>query len=160
MNYHSDQALDLETGSYIALFSCYERPEELAESAQRTLKVKSKTRDEEFGFSLENNSVVLFSLTTNTNFQHKIVLESPKGAKPTHPSNRWLGITFRQSKTFVRFEGKLPYLSNGELLTLADESLSKEFYTLRGEENNSVNFVYPHIAYTLSIGDTLLPIGL
>ncbi len=31
MNYHSDQCLDLDKNSYIALFSCYERPNDSSE---------------------------------------------------------------------------------------------------------------------------------
>ena len=156
MKYHSDQCLDLATDSYIALFSCYERPDDLTENALRKLKVKSKTTDEEFEFSLENNSVILFSLATNTKFMHKIVLESSNKQR-LDSDNKWLGITFRKSKTFIHFKDDLPYFPNGEPLKLADEIQQKEFYKLRGQENKSIDFLYPTITYTLSISDTMIP---
>ncbi|MFK7905270.1 MAG: alpha-ketoglutarate-dependent dioxygenase AlkB, partial [Chitinophagales bacterium] len=74
MKYHSDQGLDLEEDSYIALFSCYERPADLSKKTLRKLRVKCKTSHKEFEIVLENNSVVLFSLETNTKFMHKIIL--------------------------------------------------------------------------------------
>ncbi len=153
MKFHSDQCLDLEENSYIALFSCYERPDELTQYTLRKLKVQSKTTEESFEFLLENNSVILFSLSTNAEFLHKIVLEGGKN----HSNNKWLGMTFRKSKTFIHFEKNLPYFSNGALLKLADEAQSKAFYHWRTQENNSINFIYPNIPYTLSISDTLLP---
>ncbi|HAS39208.1 MAG TPA: hypothetical protein DCS93_01955 [Microscillaceae bacterium] len=156
MGYHSDQCLDLAKDSYIALFSCYERPDELTKHYTRKLKVRSKTSEEEFEFLLENNSVVLFSLATNSQFQHKIVLEPAKGPKPT-TDNKWLGITFRTSKTWIRFQDNLPYLPNGEVLQLADEVQRKEFYKLRGKENKSLDFEYPPLGYTISVADTLMP---
>lgn len=157
MKYHSDQNMDLADGSFIALFSCYEQLDELPEQALRKLKVKSKATEEEFEFSLENNSVILFSLFTNTNFQHKIVLEIPEDSKLDNLNQRWLGITFRQSKTFIHFKDGVPHFSNGELLKLADKEQSKAFYKLRSLENSSVNFSYPAISYTLSTGDILEP---
>ncbi|OJJ15426.1 hypothetical protein BKI52_39105 [marine bacterium AO1-C] len=156
MGYHSDQCLDLEADSYIALFSCYERPDELTRHHTRKLKVRSKTSEEEFEFLLENNSVVLFSLATNTQFQHKIVLEPVKGAKPD-TDNKWLGITFRKSKTLIRFQDNLPHFANGGVLKLADEAQRKEFYKLRGQENKRLDFEYPAITYTISVADTLVP---
>lgn len=159
MGYHSDQALDLVNDSYIALFSCYEDPHDLPTSALRKLKVKRKNSEEEFELSLENNSVILFALDTNQQFQHKIVWEPTKGTKAVSPKNRWLGITFRRSKTFIRFEEGKPYFENGTLLTLATDEQAREFFTLRGQENHSINFVYPDIAYTLSVADTMAPLG-
>ncbi|KFF07886.1 alpha-ketoglutarate-dependent dioxygenase AlkB [Flavobacterium hydatis] len=160
MNYHSDQSLDLEAGSFIGLFSCYENPDKLIEKNIRKLKIKDKVNNEEFEISLTHNSIVLFSLATNEKFLHKIILESTLSKKKFESDNKWLGITFRKSKTFVHFKDNLPYLSDGELLTLADENQKKEFYTLRGQENNNLNFVYPILPYTLSTSDTMKPIGL
>jgi hypothetical protein len=154
MKYHSDQALDLEDDSYIALFSCYERPDELSQNALRKLKVQCKTTQEMFEFTLENHSVILFSLATNTQFMHKIVLESSESVK----ENRWLGITFRKSKTFIHFKADLPYFSDGKLLKLADNQQSKTFYQLRGQENKGIHFIYPEIPYTLSVSDTIMPL--
>lgn len=157
MGYHSDQSLDLDAGSYIGLFSCYEKPDELTEQFTRKLKVKDKLTNEEFEILLTHNSVVLFSLSTNEKFQHKIVLESAANLKPLDYDNKWLGITFRQSKTFIQFKDNLPYFSNGKLLELADENQKAEFFKIRGQENNDVNFNYSEITYTLSVGDTLIP---
>lgn len=108
--------------------------------------------------ALTHNSIVLFSLETNGKFLHKIILESTLSKKKQEVDNKWLGITFRKSKTFIHFKDNLPYFANGDLLTLADENQKKEFYTLRGKENNNLNFVYPTLPYILSVGDTMKPI--
>lgn len=157
MKYHSDQCLDLEESSYIALFSCYEQPNEVSPANLRKLKVRDKISGEEFEFTLENNSVILFSLTTNTRFQHKIVLDINPNQKALGADNQWLGITFRKSKTFIYFEDDLPYFADGTLLKLADDAQRKEFYKLRGQENREMDFTYPDIVYTLSISDTMMP---
>ena len=157
MNYHSDQCLDLDAHSYIGLFSCYERPDELSVLSLRKLKVKDKITQEEFEISLTHNSVILFSLSANEKFLHKIVLESVANLKPLELDNRWLGITFRNSKTFIQFKDNLPYFSNGELLELAGDDQKAEFFKIRSQENNNMNFNYPKITYTLSVGDTILP---
>jgi hypothetical protein len=96
-------------------------------------------------------------LTTNTNFLHKIVLDSPQNLKLPTPNNKWLGVTFRKSKTYVKIVDNLCYFSSGELLELANEEQEREFYQLRGQENRTVNFVYPNLAYTLSLGDMMKP---
>eukprot|EP01031_Cornospumella_fuschlensis_P015805 gene15805-19308_t len=70
MGFHSDQALDLQEGSYIALFSCYKDP---TSRPMRKLVVKSKEPgSHEFEVPMVHNSVVVFSLDTNTRFRHKI----------------------------------------------------------------------------------------
>lgn len=155
MNFHSDQSLDLDNNSYIGLFSCYENPETVSNQHLRKLKVKNKAKNEELEISLTHNSVVLFSLETNKKFLHKIVLD----AKPDliTSDNKWLGITFRKSKTYIQFKNGLPLFSDGKLLELADKEQEKEFYKLRGEENRNIDFVYPNLTYTLSPGDRLLP---
>ncbi len=157
MKYHSDQCMDLESDSYIGLFTCYENPSQLTDRLLRRLKIKNKETEEEFEIPLQHNSIVLFSLATNTKYLHKIVLESFSGLKSSESDNRWLGITFRKSKTFIQFNDGKPCFSDGELLVLADDEQKKEFFKLRGEENNNINFVYPKMAYTLSLGDTMLP---
>lgn len=156
MKYHSDQCLDLASNSFIGLFSCYENPDELTAENLRKLKVKNKVSQEEFEIILSHNSFVWFSVETNSKFSHKIVLESTKNQKGIE-DNRWLGITFRESKTHIQFKNNLPYLTNGALLELATEEQKKEYYKLRGEENRSLDFVYPEINYTLSIADRLKP---
>lgn len=157
MGYHSDQCLDLDSNSYIALFSCYERPADLSKKTLRKLRVKCKTSHKEFEISLENNSVVLFSLETNTKFAHKIILDYHLNQKSLQSDNKWLGITFRKSKTLIQFKNDLPYLPNGDLLKLADENQQKAFYRLRGQENKSMDFVYPNIDYTISRSDIIMP---
>merc|ERR1712050_536946 len=93
MGFHSDQDLDLEEGSSIAVFSCYKHPE-LA-SPPRKLVVESKEPGGgTFEIPLTHNSVVVFSVETNRRFRHKIVLDA--AAQP--PENQWLGVTFRTSK--------------------------------------------------------------
>ena len=158
MKYHSDQCLDIALNSFIALFSCYEKPDEVSKHVLRKLKVRDKTTFKEFEFLLENNSVVFFSVATNSKFQHKIVLEPVHGKKEIIPDNRWLGITFRTSKTLIHFKEGKPYFSDGTLLELGNEVQRKNFYITRGEENRSMNFEYPTMKYTLSEADLMLPI--
>lgn len=155
MNFHSDQSLDLDNNSYIGLFSCYENPETISNQHLRKLQVKNKANNEDFEISLTHNSVVLFSLETNKKFLHKIVLDAKPNLIIT--DNKWLGITFRKSKTYIQFKNGLPLFSDGKILELADKEQEKEFYKLRGEENRNIDFVYPNLKYTLSPGDRLLP---
>lgn len=157
MNYHSDQSLDLDNDSYIGLFSCYEKPDELSEQHIRKLKIRDKVSNEEFEYSLTHNSVILFSTATNTKFLHKIVLDAVPNSKPLAADNKWLGITFRKSKTYIQFENNLPHFSNGKLLELANKEQETAFYKLRGEENRNLNFVYPDLTYTVNVADTMKP---
>lgn len=152
MGFHSDQALDLAADSYIALFSCYKEPEKMGQKQARTLHIRHKTTLESFEITLEQHSIVLFSLATNAVFQHKIVLKNAPQLKKDHP---WLGLTFRQSKTFIHFEQGQAYFENGKALHLAQEDQKKTFYKLRGQENRSLDFVYPDLGYTISAGDLL-----
>ncbi|WP_420572115.1 alpha-ketoglutarate-dependent dioxygenase AlkB [Kordia sp.] len=157
MKYHSDQCLDIAPTSCIALFSCYENPENVSKQVLRKLKVRDKTTLKEFEFVLTNNSVVFFSVATNAKFQHKIVLEPVHGNKEAIPENRWLGITFRTSKTFIQFKNGKPYFSDGTALTLGNEEQRRNFYITRGAENKSMNFNYPEMKYTLSEADLMEP---
>lgn len=158
MNYHSDQCLDLDSDSYICLFSCYEKPDELTEQSIRKLKIKDKQTNKEFEILLTHNSIILFSLTVNSKFYHKIILEHKQ--KRLQTENKWLGITFRKSKTFIEFKNNLPYFKNGKLLEFATNEQKKEYYKLRGTENRSTAFKYPKIDYTLSKADTVTPKGI
>lgn len=157
MGFHSDQALDLEEHSFIGLFTCYEHPNELEDNQLRKLVIKDKATEEESEIILHHNSVVLFSLETNKKFQHKIVLNIAAHPKTPINNNRWLGITFRKSKTHIQFKNNLPYFSTGELLKLADKEQESEFFQFRGQENRALDFVYPNLYYTISMGDLLLP---
>lgn len=149
MGFHSDQALDLDGNSYIGVFSCYERPDEQV----RKLVVQDKVSGEEFAHLLTHHSVVLFSVENNTKFVHKIVLDGEPRS-----DNRWLGITFRTSKTYIHFKGEGAYFANGEVLELANKVQEKEFYTLRGEENRRMGFEYPALTYTINQADLMKPV--
>ncbi|REC61645.1 hypothetical protein DRF65_14430 [Chryseobacterium pennae] len=156
MGFHSDQALDLEENSFIALFTSYERPDELKESHLRKLVIKDKITEEESEIILHHHSVVLFAIETNKRFQHKIILNVPPNSIINH--NKWLGITFRTSKTHIRFRNGKPYLSTGEPLILANTDQESEFFKLRGRENRELDFAYPDLQYTISNADLLVPI--
>lgn len=155
MGFHSDQGLDLEDDSYIALYSCYENPDVLTELNTRKLIVKQKNSDTEYEIALTHNSLVLFSVKTNSRYLHKIIGDSNSVISKT--DNKWLGITFRKSKTFIQFKNNLPYFSNGDLLVIASEEQKKDFFNLRGQENREIDFIYPHLTYTISPSDILKP---
>ncbi|WP_106917482.1 alpha-ketoglutarate-dependent dioxygenase AlkB [Chryseobacterium aurantiacum] len=157
MNYHSDQALDLDSNSFIALFSCYEKPDKLEEFHLRKLVIKDKVTHEVAEVILHHNSVVLFSVDTNKKFQHKIILNSSSNSN-AKSNNKWLGITFRTSKTYIQFKDGLPCFSTGEIFALADQDQESEFFQLRGQENRSLDFIYPNLLYTISNADLLKPI--
>lgn len=154
MGAHSDQALDLAEGSFIALFSCYERQE--AAPPPRKLVVEAKAPGGDvFEIPLAHNGAVVFSTDTNRRFRHRIVLDRAVRA----PENPWLGITLRTSRTLLRFRGGHPYLPGDIRLTLADEEQRRAFYRLRHRENTEADFTYPTIAYTLSESDLMPPEG-
>ncbi len=138
------------------MFSCYENPDQLKENQLRKLVIKDKITEEESEIILDHHSVVLFSVETNKKFQHKILLNSNPNSKD-FTDNRWLGMTFRTSKTFISFKDNQPYFSTGEVFILADEEKEKEFFRLRGEENRSLDFVYPDLFFTISPADLLIP---
>ena len=146
MKFHSDQALDLEEDSYICLFSCYE---DESEKHLRKLKIKKKCTGIQTEVILEHNSVVIFSKKTNDEHLHRIVLEHV-GTDKDH-SSKWLGITFRLSKTFVYFKSGSPYFTkNDKPLVISTEDERKEFYKMKSLENSVIGYSYPEISYTLS----------
>lgn len=149
MKYHSDQALDLAENSYICIFSCYDNPVDI-----RKLIIQNKQTNKCSEILLEHNSVVIFSFETNYKHLHKIILEK------SITNNKWLGLTFRLSKTFINFINEIPYFHlNGILLKIADENEKKAFYKYRGEENRNIGYTYPDIDYTISPSD-ILPINI
>ena len=152
MGGHSDQALDLADESSIAVFSCYEHPE-LANPPRRLVVESKGPGGEKFEIPLTHNSVVVLSVATNRRFRHKIVLDASKRA----PENQWLGVTFRTSKTSVRLRDGHAYLPDDTRLTLATEEQRREFFRLRGRENDETDFTYPRITYTISESD-LMPL--
>lgn len=144
MKSHSDQALDLADESVIAVFSCYRDPQ----APSRRLLVEPKDPGAApFEIPLAHHGVVVFSLDTNRRFRHKIVL------RPNAPENEWLGVTFRTSKTFVRFVDSRPCFQDGTPLTLANDEERREFFRLRHRENVETDFTYPPLRYTLSASD-------
>jgi hypothetical protein len=168
MGSHSDQALDLADESFIAIFSCYKHPELANPPRKLLVELKESGGDSPKGtlrvggalplalrieVPLTHNSVVVFSINTNRRFKHKIVLDTSTQT----PENQWLGITFRTSKTFVRFRGESAYFLDDTLLTFANDEQRREFYHLRHRENNETNFTYPRITYTISESDMMPP---
>lgn len=147
MGFHSDQSLDLENGSYIAIYSCYEN---IKGTNYRNLIVKNKVTNELTEFIMEHNSVILFDFSTNQQYLHKIIL------KNNNINNRWLGITFRLSKTFIHHINNIPYFyKTDNVLMLANNEECKDFYKLRGKENKSLEFKYPDINFTISASDLI-----
>jgi hypothetical protein len=150
MGSHSDQALDLADQSVIAIFSCYRDPG----LPPRKLIIEAKQAGGlQHEIPLTHLGVVLFSLDTNRRFKHKIVLDTSART----PENQWLGITFRTSRTLVRWHDERAHFLDGTRLTLADEEQRREFFHLRGRENNEVDFTYPRLTYTLSESDLIPP---
>lgn len=152
MGSHSDQALDLADASFIAVFSCYQHPDA---GPPRKLIFESKGSDgEKFEIPLAHNSVVAFSVDSNRRLRHRIVLAAPGRTA----DNQWLGVTFRTSKTFVRFRDGRAYLPQGARLTSADDEQRQEFYGLRRRENKETDFSYPPLTYTISESDLRPPV--
>ncbi|MFF5922288.1 hypothetical protein ACFY8C_28730 [Streptomyces flavochromogenes] len=152
MGSHSDQALDLADESFVAVFSCYRNPEA---GPPRKLIFESKvSAGERFEVPLAHHSVIAFSVAANRRLKHKIVLDKPVPAV----DNPWLGVTFRTSKTLLRFRGGQAYLPQGERLTSADEEQAREFYRLRRRENTETDFVYPPLTFTVSESDLTPPV--
>ncbi|MFF9342539.1 MULTISPECIES: hypothetical protein [unclassified Streptomyces] len=152
MGAHSDQALDLAEGSFIAVFSCYEHPDA---GPPRKLVFASKEPDgERYEVPLVHHGVVAFSVAANRRLRHRIVLDAPGPVA----DNRWLGVTFRTSKTLLRFRDGAAHLPGGARLALADEEQSRAFYRLRRLENEGTDFVYPPLAYTVSGSDLMPPV--
>ncbi|VTR97398.1 Uncharacterized protein OS=Chamaesiphon minutus PCC 6605 GN=Cha6605_3148 PE=4 SV=1 [Gemmata massiliana] len=152
MGSHSDQALDLADGSFIALFSCYKHPEPAHPSRKLIVELKEGGADS-IEIPLTHNSAIVFSVDANRWLKHKIVLDTSTRT----PENQWLGITFRTSKTFVRFRGEHVYFPGDVRLTLADDEQQREFYHLRRRENNETDFTYPRVTYTISESDLMPP---
>ncbi|EFE76684.1 alpha-ketoglutarate-dependent dioxygenase AlkB [Streptomyces filamentosus] len=153
MGAHSDQALDLADESYIAVLSCYRNPE--AGPPRKLIFASKDTDGEKFEIPLTHNSVVAFSVASNRRLKHRIVLDSPGEAE----ENEWLGLTFRTSKTPVRFrDDGHAYLPQGTRLVLADDEQEGEFYRLRRRENQEADFAYPPLTYTISESDLMPPV--
>ncbi len=150
MKYHTDQSLDLDKDSYICIFSCYTDESKMD---IRKLEIKNKITEECSEVLLEHNSIVLFSVAENSKHVHKIVLD-----KVNMKDKQWLGITFRLSKTFIKFADNVPHFHpSNNILRLANDEERHEFMKHKGNENLNVKYNYPDIDYTISPSD-LLPI--
>lgn len=153
MGYHTDQALDLADDSYICIFSCYS---DNSTVDIRKLKLKNKITGECSEILLEHNSLVLFPVSTNGKYLHKIVLENMH-----MKDKKWLGITFRLSKTFINFvndssEIAVPYFYPSNIvLSLANEKEKQEFMKHKSSENLNIDYIYPDIHYTISLSDMM-----
>jgi len=79
MGFHSDQALDLETNSWICICSIYSNPE--LTSSIRKLIDRSKLTDVLQVYELTHISIIMFDTNTNVTHIHKIILSNPN-AKP------------------------------------------------------------------------------
>ncbi|MEZ0112442.1 hypothetical protein ABH920_006464 [Catenulispora sp. EB89] len=152
MGGHSDQALDLAAESFIAVFSCYRNPE--AGPPRKLTFEPKESGGEKFEIPLTHNSIVAFSVDANRRLKHKITLDASAQAA----DNQWLGVTFRTSKTLVRFRDGQAYLTPEARLTSADDEQQREFYRLRRRENNETDFVYPPLLYTVSDSDLMPPV--
>ncbi|HEU5023422.1 MAG TPA: hypothetical protein VFV01_00735 [Spirillospora sp.] len=152
MSSHSDQALDLTDGSFVAVFSCYQHAE--ANPPRKLIFESKAASNEKLEIPLAHNSFLTFSIDSNRRLRHKIVLDP--SAQTT--DNLWLGVTFRMSKTLVRFHNGQAFLPQDVRLTLADEEQRREFYRLRRRENDETNFAYPPLTYTISESDLMPPV--
>lgn len=153
MQYHTDQSLDLCDNSYICIFSCYSSDEL---KSDRYLQIKNKLDNTLTDICLENNSIIVFDTNTNKKHLHKIYLKSSKHIINKNNKNKWLGITFRLSKTLIKFVNEIPYFShNNKPLKLATEEESIQMRHMKYSENMLSNYVYPYdqIDYTISLGE-------
>ncbi|MFB7671513.1 hypothetical protein ACFC26_08855 [Kitasatospora purpeofusca] len=152
MGSHSDQALDLADDSFIAVFSCYRHPE--ADPPRKLIVEPKGSGGEAFEVPLLHHGAVVFSVESNRRLRHRIVLDAPARTA----DNQWLGVTFRTSRTLLRFRDGHPYLPQGDPLVAAHEEQRQEFFRLRRHENREADFVQPLLTYTISEGDLLPPV--
>ncbi len=152
MGAHSDQALDLADDSYIAVFSCYRFPE--AVPSRKLIVEPKQPGGDKVEIPLAHHTVVTFSVDANRHLKHRIVLETSART----PEDLWLGVTFRTSKTTIRYRDGHAHLPDGTRLLLADEDQQREFYRLRRRENRETDFTYPRLGYTVSESDLLAPV--
>lgn len=144
MGFHTDQSLDLDNNSYICIFSCYDNP-----SSLRTLQIQDKVTRKLSEISLDDGSLVIFSVETNKTHVHKIIGEN-------NSTNQWLGITFRLSKTFIMFNNEIPYFyPNSQQLRIANDDEKRELMRYKGIENREISYTYPQIDFTISCGDMI-----
>ncbi len=137
MKFQSYQALDLEDNSMIQIYSCYQEP---CEPNKLLTVFNKRTKRSEF-IDFEHNSLVTFSTETNKKYSHQI-------SKSSETNKKWITITFRKSKTFIGV--------NGEFISLAGENEKKQMCKYKKEENDSADFQWPKLSYTVSPSDLVL----
>lgn len=150
MKYHTDQSLDLDPNSFICLFSCYLNKN----GANRMLDITNKHTKEKTNIKMNNDSIILFSVQTNKEHLHRIVLDR---SIADENGGLWLGVTLRLSKTFVTFKDERPYFSKTDIiLRIANEEEKKQMIYWKSEENKQISYMYPDdVWYTLSAGDLI-----
>ena len=142
MGFHTDQAQDLALDSYICIFSCYEGNTCESDEPPRMLVVKNKQTGLVTEYPMRNHECIVFSTITNAAHVHKIV---GGGCR-----RRWLGVTFRTSKTFVeRREDELFFVGSGRLLRRATEEDAMEMRKCKGRENKEADFLWPDMNFTI-----------
>lgn len=158
MGFHSDQSLDLSPDSFICLFSCYENDSNHP-ADYRKLVIQEKASGHISERVLSQCSAVLFSISSNQSHLHKIILDSQKA------KNRWIGVTFRLSKTFVRElqgeENAVHFMHNARPMRLASSEEMRQMFHLKGQENANQDgpFEFPEaLDYTISKSDFLEPV--
>lgn len=68
--------------------------------------------------------------------------------------NVLLGITFRSSKRFIRFDNRVLYFNDNNIqLRLGTKEERKLFNKEKGLENQKINHQYPDIDFTVSPSD-------
>jgi hypothetical protein len=188
MGFHTDQALDLKDESYICIYSCYETITEGSSGSSTSTSASSATTTTTGGrgtrtlvvqpkhpgpdkpppcaIEMKDKSFVLFSTDTNRRFVHKIVLDDDH-RRGGSAKGRWLGFTFRLSKTCVvhdtaaqptlltttttigggdhrrcrrghRESSSSPSTAAATPLRLASDAERKAFFRLKGQENREV----------------------
>jgi len=154
MKFHSDQALDLVDGSLICVYSCYKNP--ATTKYKRILIVKHKQTNQVTRYSMDHNSIIVFSTKANQEHVHRIVLETDPSSRPRPRSqgqdqdddgadevggdnSEWIGITFRLSKTYITVDRAqeqeqkqdTPFIAarfrdSGQVLRLTTEDVEKK----------------------------------
>jgi hypothetical protein len=141
MGFHTDHAQDLTPDSYICIFSCYENNKDGGNP--RLLVVKEKQTGTEQVIEMRHGQCILFSTATNALHVHSIM---GNGCK-----RRWLGVTFRLSKTFVERRGdELYFAGSDKLLRRATEEETLEMRKCKSMENSEIEYVWPEMDYTIS----------
>jgi hypothetical protein len=138
MGAHSDQCLDLDLASDIALLTLYSDPDN-PRCDKRKLVIVHKTTGEQRVIVLEHGSCVVFSVEQNAEFLHRIVPVSDDVDMPN--GTTWLGLTCRCSKrrVAVHSDGNA-FLESGQRLQLAaSKEQARPYYKARSVENGAAN---------------------